>query len=205
MFRPARVVLLVAAALALAAPSAASAAPAQKLSSELTALWTKVLTTPNAQNPFGAGGAASACLTVNGALAPFGPNPPGVPSCTTTTGTKIFEIGSSFECSSFEGNGTTDAELRACARASDAQVAPTVTLDGRSVPLTEVETPLMDIVLRADNIFGLPAGTRGVSVGHGWVAMLHPLPPGDHTILITGAPGPSVPPTVITVTPGRSV
>jgi hypothetical protein len=62
MFRPARVVLLVAAALALAAPSAVSAAPAQKLSSELTAVWTKVLTTPNAQNPFGAGGAASACL-----------------------------------------------------------------------------------------------------------------------------------------------
>ena len=54
--------------------------------------------------------------------------------------------------------------------------------------MTEVETPLLNIVLPADNIFGLPAGTQGLSVGHGWVAVLHPLTPGAHTILIdTGA------------------
>ena len=68
------------------------------------------------------------------------------------------------------------------------QVAPTVTVDGKSVPVAEVETPLLNIVLPADNIFGQPAGTQGLSVGHGWVALLHPLTPGTHTIVIdTGA------------------
>jgi hypothetical protein len=41
------------------------------------------------------------------------------------------------------------------------------------------------IVLPADNLFGLPAGSRGLSVGHGWVVLLHPLTPGTHTIVIT--------------------
>ena len=64
------------------------------------------------------------------------------------------------------------------------QVAPTVTVDGKSVPVTEAETPLLNITLPADNIFGLPAGTTGLSVGHGWVTLLHPLTPGTHTIVI---------------------
>jgi hypothetical protein len=98
-------------------------------------------------------------------------------------GTKIFVAASSFECSTFEGNGTT-AELRQCARDADVQVAPTVTVDGRSVPVAEVETRLLNIVLPADNVFGQPAGTRGLSVGHGWVTLLHPLTPGTHTIVI---------------------
>ena len=82
---------------------------------------------------------------------------------------------------------TTDADLRTCAR-HDVQVAPTVTVDGKSVPVTEVETPLLNIVLPADNVFGAPAaGTTGQSVAHGWVTLLHPLTPGTHTIVITGS------------------
>ena len=82
----------------------------------------------------------------------------------------------------------------------DVQVAPTVTVDGRSVAVTEVETRLLNIVLPADNIFGLPAGTQGLSVGHGWVAVLHPLTPGTHTIVTdTGA---STITTTIVVQPG---
>jgi hypothetical protein len=104
-------------------------------------------------------------------------------------------VGSSVECSTFEG--TTEAELRECARETDVQAAPTVTLDGRSVPIAEAETPLLNIVLPADNLFGLPAGTSGLSVGHGWVALLHPLPPGTHTIVID-----STITTTIVVTPG---
>jgi hypothetical protein len=72
--------------------------------------------------------------------------------------------------------------LRACAEQSDAQTAPSVTVDGHSVPVKEAETRPMNIVLPADNIFGLPAGTTGLSVGHGWVAHLDPLTPGTHTI-----------------------
>jgi hypothetical protein len=110
--------------------------------------------------------------------------PGGVESCTVRPGTKIFVAAFSVECSTFEGNGNTDGELRLCARQMDVQVAPTVTLDGNSVPVSEVETRLLNIVLPRDNLFGLPAGTQGLSVAHGWVALLHPLTPGTHTIVL---------------------
>jgi hypothetical protein len=193
-----RALIVVAATLGIvfAQVAPASATPAVKLESNLAALWTTVLETPAPQNPFGSGGPASACWDLGGTVAPFGPS--GVESCTVKSGTKIFVVGHSVECSTFEGNGTTEAELRECARETDVQAAPTVTLDGRSVPIAEAETPLLNIVLPADNLFGLPAGTSGLSVGHGWVALLHPLPPGTHTILID-----STITTTIVVTPGH--
>ena len=107
----------------------------------------------------------------------------GAASCTVKPGTKIFVAASSFECSTFEGNGTTEGQLRTCARKSDLKTAPSVTVDGHSIPVTEAETGLMNIVLPADNIFGLPAGTTGLSVGHGWVTLLDSLTPGAHTIV----------------------
>ena len=63
------------------------------------------------------------------------------------------------------------------------QTAPSVTVDGRSVLVTEAETGLLHITLPADNIFSQPAGTTGLSVGHGWVVHLNPLLPGTHTIV----------------------
>jgi hypothetical protein len=176
-----RIVLLAAIALFAAAP-AASAVPSKKLDDYLAALWTTVLETPSAQNPFGTGGSAFACFDLGGTVAPFAPT--SVESCTVKPGTKVFIAARSVECSTFEGNGTTEAELRTCAREGDVQVTPTVTVDGRSVPVAEVETPLLNIVLPADNIFGEAAGTQGLSVGHGWVAFLHPLRPGTHSIVI---------------------
>jgi hypothetical protein len=193
-----RIALLTAIALFAAAP-AASAVPSKKLDDYLAALWTTVLETPSAQNPFGAGGAAFACLDLGGTVAPFAPV--SVDSCTVKPGTKVFIAASSFECSTFEGNGTTEAQLRTCARESDVQVAPTVTVDGKSVPVAEVETPLLNIVLPADNIFGQPAGTQGLSVGHGWVALLHPLTPGTHTIVLGFATSDDITTTIV-VTPG---
>ena len=108
-----RILLLVAVALCLGAPTA-GAVPAKKLDNNLAALWTTILETPSAQNPFGAGDAAFACLDLGGTVAPFGPA--GVESCTVKPGTKIFVAASAVECSTFEGNGTTEAELRTCAR-----------------------------------------------------------------------------------------
>ena len=180
------VVGLFAACAAVVAAPAASAAPAPvHLDAGLTALWTTVLQTPSAQNAFGTGGAAFTCWNLSGGtVAPFGPS--SVPSCTVKPGTKILVAASSVECSTIEGNGTTEAELRACAEQADAQTAPSVTVDGQSVPVRGVETPLMHIVLPADNIFSLPAGTTGLSVGHGWVAHVDPLTPGTHTIAGTG-------------------
>jgi hypothetical protein len=194
--RLARILVLAAVGLCVAAP-AAGAVPAKKLDNNLAALWTTVLETPSAQNPFGTGGPASACFNLGGVVAPFGPS--GAESCTVKPGTKIFVAASSVECSTFEGPETTEAELRACARRADVRAAPTVTVDGKAVPVAEVETPLLNIVLPADNVFGLPAGTQGLSVGHGWVTLLHPLTPGIHTIVIDGAPTIT---TTIVVKPG---
>jgi hypothetical protein len=77
---------------------------------------------------------------------------------------------------------------------------PTVTLDDKSVPVTLVETPLLNIVLPEDNIFGLPAETQGLSVGAGWVTLLHPLTPGTHKIIIHTAKSDIT--TTIVVQPG---
>jgi hypothetical protein len=165
-----------------AAP-AANAALQNKLDGTLAALWTSVLETPSAQNSFGTGGAEFNCWDLGRTVAPF--DPTAVDSCTVRPGTGIFVVGHSSECSTFEGNGTTDAELRTCARNSDPTTPPTISVDGTPVPVTEAETPLLEITLPADNIFGLPAGTEGLSVAHGWVALLHPLTPGTHTIVIS--------------------
>jgi len=185
VFRLIAMLVLAAATLGLAVPAANAAPVPTKFDADLAALWTTVLETPSAQNSFGTGGAAFSCWNLGGGtVAPFAPGV--VDSCTVKPGTKIFVVAPSFECSTFEGNGTTEAELRACAEQNDAQTASTVAVDGHSVPVREVETRLMNITLPADNIFGLPAGTTGLSVAHGWVAHLDPLTPGTHTITGTG-------------------
>ena len=131
------------------------------------------------------------CVHLRGhTVAPFTPD--GFPqdsTCTVKRGTKIFVAGSTFECSSFipddhPGFGTTEAELRKCARQNDAQVAPEVTVDGRPVTLTAVETRLLRIHLPSDNVFGVTgADRRGQSVAHGWVVLLKRLARGTHTIV----------------------
>jgi hypothetical protein len=127
--------------------------------------------------------------------------------CTVKPGTKIFVAASAVECSTFEENGTTEQELRECAqkalKVQDQQLGvPTVEVDRKSVPVTQVETPLLDIDLPADNILGptVPAG-QGLSVGAGWVALLHPLTPGSHPIVIVLDPDdPDKPTSTITTT-----
>ncbi|WP_344095908.1 hypothetical protein [Microbacterium deminutum] len=174
--------LSLATSVVLAVAAMGSSVPTKELRHDLTAVWTTVFETPSAENPFGSGGPAFACIELRGAVAPFAPD--GVESCTVKPGTKIFVMASSFECSTFEANGTTESELRACARAGDPAVAPTVTVDGKRVRVVDSETPLLNVVLPDDNIFGLPGGSEGLSVAHGWVALLHPFTPGRHTILI---------------------
>jgi len=190
-----RIVVLTAIALLVGAP-VASASSATKLDNNLAALWTTVLETPSARNSFGSGGSAFACWNLGGTVAPFDDRP--VESCTVNTGTKLLVIGNSVECSTFELSGTSEAELRTCARDADAPTAPPISVDGRAVPVTEVETALLEIVLPADNLFGQSAGTEGLSVAHGWVALLHPLTPGTHTIVI----GDNITTTIV-VNPGR--
>ena len=205
-----RVLLLCLVALGLFAPSAA-AAPDKKLAAHLGALWTAVLETPTGQNPYTGG---DPCVQLDGVVAPVAPLGTESVTCTVKTGTRILVLGWTSECSTVEPPpyfGTDEPSLRACARAVDAALEPpTVTVDGRPLPVVEVETALLDVVLPADNIFGQPAGTTAQSVGHGWVALLHPLPPGTHEIVIhvTGTyldqPVDFTNTTTIIVQPGRA-
>ena len=182
MVRFVRIVLLLVVTLIVAPPATSVASTG--LDADLATLWTDVLETPSAQNSFGTGGQAYACWDLgNGTVAPFAPN--GVKSCTVAPGTAIFVAASSVECSTFEG--TPKGRLHDCAVQGDVQTAPQVTVDGAPVPVTEAETGLLNIVLPADNIFGLPAGTQGYSYGHGWVTLLNPLSSGTHKIVIIGS------------------
>ena len=94
----------------------------------------------------------------------------------------------SAECSTVEDppyHGDDEQELRTCARNNVVAFEPvSATVDGRPIALTQVQTALLNFVLPPDNVFGLAAGTTGQSVGDGWVALLAPLTPGSHEILI---------------------
>ena len=183
MSRFARARLVAAAVSCLVVPAASAAPnPNNRLGGILGDLWTTVLETPTPDNPFAGG---DPCVDLGGILAPFGGSG-GVESCTVERGTKIFVVAWSTECSTFEGNGTTEAELRACAEAADQGIRThTIKVDGQSVPVSEVETGLLTIHLPEEHIFGLTGGARnGLSVAHGFVTLLDPLTPGTHTIKI---------------------
>jgi len=178
--RLARALLLAAVTLCFVATSA-SAAPTKPL---LGHLWTTLLETPTPENPFATG--VPACIDLGGTVAPFTPSPQNF-TCTVKRGTKIFVAANSWECSTFAGDhfdfGTTEPELRECARQHDEQVAPRVTVDGHLVTVTAVETGLLRVRLPKDNIFGLTGADRkGRFVAHGWVVLLKRLAPGTHTI-----------------------
>jgi hypothetical protein len=201
------------------APASANAPddPSGKLASNLAALWTAVIETPASENPF-IGNNLPACWDLGKrTIAQFGPiTDPTLPKeCTVKPGTKIFVVGSSFECSTFDNDcgrqdedpppgcdGTTADDLLRCARDMNDEDAPTITVDGKSVKVTPVEITMPDLVLPPDNLFGEPAGTTGLSAAHGWVTLLNPLTPGTHTIDIDSTIfGQST--TTIVVTPGN--
>jgi hypothetical protein len=69
-----RVLLLVVVALGLLAPSAA-AAPDKKLADHLGALWTTVLETPTAENPFPAGTPAFSSIALSLRSRRWAPSP----------------------------------------------------------------------------------------------------------------------------------
>jgi hypothetical protein len=72
----------------------------------------------------------------------------------------------------------------ACARASLGQyTVHTMTIDGRTVPQSYVETRLLSVDLPPDNVFQI-SDTHAQSVGAAWVVLLPPLRPGRHTIVI---------------------
>jgi hypothetical protein len=206
-----RALIVVAAILGIvfAQVAPASATTTKKLESNLAALWTTVLETSAPQFPV-----LGPCWDLgHNTVAPFFGGTDF--SCTIKPGTKLFVVGFSTECSTFDADcdgdpdfGDCDAtpdNLLDCARLRDSNKKPKVTLDGTDVPLTEVETPALKIDLPEDNVFDTPAsdtpGGPGLSVAHGFVALLHPLTQGTHTIMITGNFPTNT--TTIVVTPGH--
>lgn len=118
-------------------------------------------------------------------------NPP-PRNCTVPAGTALFFPVLDAECSTAEGNGTTDAELRACAKGlMDAATDLRATIDGITVPHLQrfrVQSPLFQFgPLPAGNLLGLPAGTTSPAVSDGTFLMLAPLSVGAHTIQFSGA------------------
>lgn len=108
--------------------------------------------------------------------------------CDVPAGKAILLSPLNIECSYAEfPTMKSEEELRDCAQWPGASVE--VTIDG--VKLDEIEkynvqSPIFDVVLPENNIFGTPAGpTQAVSGG--WWVLLHPLPPGNHQISFGGS------------------
>jgi hypothetical protein len=117
-------------------------------------------------------------------------------SCTVPADKAILVPIINGECSTVEGNGTTDAELRACARDLIDHVTQTsASVDGTAIDLGPVsqgrfrfQSPLFTITFAPNNGFypdGSVAGT-GQAVADGFWLLIRPLPKGQHTIDFQG-------------------
>jgi hypothetical protein len=111
--------------------------------------------------------------------------------CTIPTGKAIFFPILNGECSTIEGNGTTEAELRSCAEfLADHVEDMVVTIDGVALQNLEsyrVQSPLFEFGPLPDpNIFGLTPGATSPAVADGFYILLAPLSAGQHTIHFSG-------------------
>lgn len=116
-------------------------------------------------------------------------------TCTIPAGKSILVPLINVECSTAEGNGTTPAELRACA-AGFANDFTGLSLTIDSVPIPDlfnfrVQSQPFAFNAVAGNVFGIPVG-GSLSVADGYWALIGPLSPGTHTVSFGGSypPGP---------------
>jgi len=109
--------------------------------------------------------------------------------CSIRQGTLLFLPALNGECSTAEANGTTEAELRACATGLIDPVDPaalTLTVDGVSLPTYRVASRLFEAALPPENVLGVPAQTSG-AVSDGYWALLAPLRRGKHVVTFGGS------------------
>ena len=125
-------------------------------------------------------------------------------SCTVPTGTMLFLPVANAFCSA---EGTAD-QMRACAKGiMDGATNVRAEVDG--VPIHDlqryrVQSPIFDLTLPADNIFGAPAGVYSPTASDGVYLMLAPLSRGQHTVHVHAEfPGPSVVDVTYNLTVGR--
>ena len=108
-------------------------------------------------------------------------------TCDVPKGAVVLMTGAGYECSETEGNGSTEAELRACTESNfaDALSSATVSVDGRAVSGLDayiVTTPVVQ--LPDDNLFG---ATGGPSMTTGYFLLIKPGVGGTHTIRAVAA------------------
>ncbi len=213
-------VLVVAALVAGVAAPAASAASKRQLAKDLNGMWAFVIQTPTPRNPFTSTNNRCVHLAPQ-LLAPMQAfaGGSGVSStCIVKPATRVFISELTTECSSaepFPFHGDTVAELRECLRSD--MFGPVghffthrVTLDGQNVPLTFITGPPQLLNVPADNILGppTPPAQTALSLAAGYLAVLHPMTPGTHHIVIhfggtfLGAPAEEVNHIAIIVKPG---
>jgi hypothetical protein len=113
--------------------------------------------------------------------------------CTIPSGTSLFFPLIDAECSTVEGDGETEAELRECANGlADAIVTESLFLiiDGKpvtNVSSLRVKSPLFVFgPLPAGNVLEEQEGTISPAVSDGYFAMVKPLPVGEHTLEFGG-------------------
>jgi hypothetical protein len=121
-------------------------------------------------------------------------------TCSIPVGRALFFPLLNVECSTIEGNGATEAELRSCVNGfMDVVTAASATLDERPVQdvMTRFRTPspvftfgpLPDNNVLQFFAFDAPAGSTSRSVGDGFYLLLAPLAPGPHTLRFGGTFG----------------
>jgi hypothetical protein len=108
-------------------------------------------------------------------------------TCTEPAGRPMYAVGIGNECSTFKGDhgkfGTTDAQLRKCARALFKGVKQSFTVDGRSVNVSKLVTltAAFPVDIPKNPLFPLPHG-KGRSASYGPGLLLTGLSKGTHSI-----------------------
>jgi hypothetical protein len=114
-----------------------------------------------------------------------------VRECTVPVGTALFfpVLNAAFIATEpFETEAFVHEQVKARVDTFDVSLLA-VEVDGRSLQnlgAYRAHSPTFEITLPENNLFGAPAGTYGPAAADGYWVMLHPLPPGQHTIHIHG-------------------
>jgi hypothetical protein len=152
--------------------------------------WQTVFSTSQPMNP-------CQTLTANGQSVGYLTVPTIVPgtydvTCHEPAGQPLYAIQLSGECSTFTGDhgnyGTTDSQLKKCARTLYASVVETTTVDGQSVDVSKSikSTRPYPIELGPNNVLGLPPGD-GRSAAYGYGLVLTGFSQGTHIIHTVGS------------------
>lgn len=129
-------------------------------------------------------------------------------TCTVRTGTALlFPVVNAFACVDPGAENPGEAALRESVAYVRSATGLTAKIDGATVPNVRSyfeESSIFSVTLPEDNIFdssagNVPGGLYGPCVDAGYYLVVHPLPPGQHTIHFTGTVNTGTPPAEFTV------